>query len=136
MSKIVVPAKEHATRVGPVRAGVQYRIRASGTWHDWWVPTDALGYPSKLIQHWFEHARLVPNANWFALCGALAPSTASDEEVLQSVRSHAFDLSSFVKSGDAWTPAQDGILYVFPNDVYNAYWNNWGEIEIEIEAEA
>src|SRR5262249_28711954 len=128
-------AREHATRVCPVDAGLRYQLRAAGTWKDWFITTDALGYPSTLIQRPFERRRLVPDANWFALCGVLAPPKADADEVLQVVRSQAFDLSTFIASCAAWTPAQSAILYVFPNDLYSAYWNNSGAIEVTVESE-
>lgn len=132
MNTITVRAKDHATQVGLVDAAVRYRIESEGYWKDWWVKTDALGYTSRPLQSVFEKSRIVPAARWFALCGVLAPPTADAEAVLRLVRSQAFDLSSFVATGEWWVPSQTAVLFVFPNDVYGAYWNNSGAIQITV----
>jgi len=135
LATITVSAKDHATRVGLVDAAARYRIESTGHWTDWWVKTDALGYTSKAVQALFEKFRIVPNARWFALCGVLAPPTANNDEVLNLVRTESFDLSPFIATEDWWVPSQTAILFVFPNDVYSAYWNNSGAIEIAVTRE-
>lgn len=112
-----VPAKPLWTDTGLlVQPGQTLGFLASGIWTDWVIQTGPDGFRKPWLKP-FERRRRVPDANWFALCGAL------DE-----------DLATAFIIGSALTRTfqTGGRLSVFANDVPSAYWNNKGAITLDI----
>jgi len=100
-------------------SGRQYRLRAKGTWHDAWISCGPSGYESpNAYMRWFEHLRRAPTQNWFALMGAFDRN----------------DRNAFLIGENAViTPERDCVLLCFANDVPFGYWNNWGEVALQVE---
>lgn len=104
--------------------GHRYRLKATGRWTDFFITCDANGFTSdraprltrgKLKE--YEHRRRAPHENWFTLLGAYGRDDSTlfrigVERILDAER--------------------DGQLVCFANDVWKAYWNNWGEVELEV----
>lgn len=131
-AKVTVQARDHFTKVMPVTAGRRYCLAPNGKWKDWWIETDAIGYPSHGLQRIFERFRICPDQLWFALCGVLAPSVASESDLRAATRAGCLPWTMANRQGDPWIAPEAGYLYVFPNDVYSAYWNNKGSIELTV----
>jgi len=101
-----------------VRAGETYRfvIHSPNSWKDWYHSTCAGGYPSMFLQKPWESGRVIPTANWFALCGEI---TLGERFVIGNGPSqHPFQSS--------------GSLFLFANDHPWSYWNNFGQISVSI----
>jgi hypothetical protein len=105
-------------------AGQRYEMRSTGTWTDFFITRDAEGFTSDeapaltrrlLKKH--EHRRRQPRENWFTLIGAIGREETT-----------AFRI------GTALTFRADrtGELSCFANDVPDAYWNNWGSVELVV----
>lgn len=127
-----VPARQHFTAVMDVVGGRRYVLAAQGRWRDWFIVTDAQGYASQGPQRWFERRRLCPDQPWFALCGVIGAADADDATLRAAVRDHALPWTRETRDGTPWRAPQDGRLYVFPNDVYAAFWNNCGELDLVV----
>jgi len=98
--------------------GATYEFTAHGRWVDLFVPCDASGYPGLSYQNRLRPSLRVPNAPWFALCGAVDR-----------------DLGRAFVIGDRLVHRADfaGRLYCFANDVPGWYWNNWGKVTVFVE---
>jgi hypothetical protein len=101
-----------------VRAGEHYQFKVSppNHWSDWWKPSSADGYPSTFWQKPWEHGRVIPSANWFALCGEIS----RNEQFLIGSDLHDYPCRS------------TGALFLFANDHPLFYWNNCGQISVSI----
>ncbi len=98
--------------------GESYHFKASGKWIDFTNPCDANGYPSNnFILRANEKRRRSPNANWFALIGAI-------ERSQQSFFTIGGEKTKFISNS--------GLFSCFANDVIFMYWNNCGTIELTI----
>jgi hypothetical protein len=101
-----------------VRAGEEYRFTAQSPnqWKDWTRVTCANGYPSMFFQKPLESGRVIPNANWFALCGEIQGG------------------EKFVIGSDpvSHTCQSSGSLFLFANDHPWFYCNNFGQIPVSI----
>ena len=71
--EIAIDSKAQWVDTGIVlEPGVTYLLRASGSWRDASIETDAAGYASvNVFQRVAERLRRMPDAPWFALIGAL-----------------------------------------------------------------
>lgn len=104
-------------------AGQRYEMRSTGTWTDF-ITRDTNGFTSaeaprltrRLLQR-NEHRRRRPHENWFVLIGTIGR-----------------DESTTFRIGTAVTRQADrtGELVCLANDVPNAYWNNWGAVELAV----
>ncbi|WP_257388155.1 hypothetical protein [Tahibacter caeni] len=130
--RLRVPARQHFTPVMDVTGGRRYALAAARTWRDWFIVTDAQGYASRGLQRWFERRRLCPDQPWFALCGVIAAAGADDGALRAAVRAHALPWTRETRDGEPWRAPGDGRLYVFPNDVYAAFWNNSGQLDLVV----
>jgi hypothetical protein len=101
-----------------VRAGENYRFKVNppNNWSDWGKPSSADGYGSTFFQKPWEHGRVIPSANWFALCGEISQN---DRFVIGS-GPHDYLCRS------------TGPLFLFANDHPLFYWNNSGQISVSI----
>ena len=100
-----------------LQAGRVYRLRARGTWQDWFIPCGPDGF-SRAHLRWFEWMRRQPKANWFALIGSIEKSKRD----------------TFVIGSDLrLTAPATGQLYCYANDVPLAYCNNRGYVELDVE---
>ena len=101
-----------------LQRGESYQFEASGRWYDASISTGPDGYPSpNWVLRLLEKLRRSPNANWFALVGAIGQKEAA----------------SFVIGRDATLQiADDGILYCFANDLPVMYWNNSGLVKLTV----
>ena len=97
-----------------VKAGEVYQIRASGTWNDWYINTDANGY-SVWYLNLVGFFKRVPSENYFKLIGAV--NRGSKFAVGKSAQIRV---------------AQSGHLEFFANDVLTFYWNNSGSVNVTI----
>ena len=110
-----IPADERWTRVCDIRQGATYAFTASGRWKDWYIDKAANGYDSAWLKP-FAGLKVMPNAHWFALIGAIDKDKAT-----------AFLI------GDApttWIATRNGVLYCCANDIPWMYWNNSGAVEL------
>lgn len=106
-----------------VREGVEYRLRTEGTWIDLNPPAvDAGGDPNPdpgLVRSLAAFAKRVPSAPYMALLGKIG------------------DGKWFViGNAESLVAERSGRLYCCANDVPGFYWNNKGEIKLEISAAA
>ncbi|MFK7799127.1 MAG: hypothetical protein AB8E82_16865 [Aureispira sp.] len=97
-----------------VKAGEVYEIRASGTWNDWYINTDANGY-----SNWYlglvGFLKRVPSENYFKLIAAV-----------NRQRKYAVGKSASIRV------TESGHLEFFANDVLTFYWNNSGSVYVTI----
>jgi hypothetical protein len=122
--RVTVRAHDLWTDTGlDVVDGAVYECSARGHWWDLFLRSDADGYdtpwwnPTQLLT---EGRRRVPDARWFALCGAVD----RDE-------TRAFVIGTRVQLRLA-----AGRLMCFANDIRGFYWNNHGAVELEIRRTA
>ena len=92
---------------------------AQGRWVDFFLCHGPEGDPSPLayMRH-FEKRRRIPEADWFALIGAVDCDVSS-----------AFVIG---KEKEMMMPVT-GELTCFANDVASMYWNNWGHVELTVK---
>lgn len=129
---VVVKARRRFTPVIDVTLGQRYALTASGSWYDAFIRTDVQGYASWPLQRRFERSRLCPDQPWFALCGVIGAPGASDASLREAVRTQALPWTAKTRAGEPWRAPASGQLYVFPNDVYRAFWNNYGKIDVAV----
>ena|SRR5271166_1611814 len=99
-------------------AGQEYRFTSVGQWIDWYIPSDADGFPSPNAFFWpFEPLRRMPHEQWFTLIGAIDRNPETQFRI--------------GKERTVIVPAT-GMLTCFANDVGYAYWNNIGSLDITI----
>jgi hypothetical protein len=110
-----------------VKEGSKYSfaVPPGQIWTDWFIGTDANGYPRgplPFIQEAFRSKKPLPGKNWFLLIGAIdRPERAP-----------------FCIGGNpAGTAAvrqikSNGELILFANDAKSFYWNNFGRIQVII----
>lgn len=110
--------------------GGQYRfsIKENDTWDDASITCGPSGWETKDLPWYKEHvvkafekSRRLPDANWFALCGAL-----DDEED---------DLFLIGDGSQPYSATRDADLYMFANDVPTRYDNNEGSLKVTITRE-
>ena len=108
-----------------VAAGERYAFRAQGEWTDFTIDASPKGYAtmeapglSRKFLSFFEHARRMPGANWFALIGAIGQDETS-----------AFLIG---ERREDWEATGNGELMCFANDVRMAYFNNCGSVTLTI----
>ena len=114
---VQVAARERWNDTGiDLQRGETYLMRAAGHWCDREIRTDAGGYDSrKLLLRLTTWLRRYPSAKWFTLIGALGPGRAG---------------YFIIGTGCEYLAPEDGRLRCFANDVFLAYGNNTGAIEL------
>jgi hypothetical protein len=101
-----------------LRGGHEFRFNATGHWTDLRYRCEADGYPSmSWLFRRLEWARRVPDAQWFALIGAMDFDRA-DRFVIGKQASYQ--------------PVSDGELLCFANDLWATYFNNHGAVELQV----
>jgi hypothetical protein len=99
-------------------AGETYRFAATGCWIDWFIRHGPGGDPSTIAYlRCLEPLRVMPHAHWFALIGAL------DRDMRTAF---------VIGEGDVWRPESSGELTCFANDVPGFFWNNWGDVRLDV----
>jgi hypothetical protein len=106
-----------------VKKGSKYSfvVPPGQIWTDWFVRTNAEGYPHgplSFIQEAFRSTKPLPNKNWFLLIGAIdrperAPFSIGGTRVVRRMTC-------------------SGELVLFANDAKAFYWNNFGRIQVII----
>jgi hypothetical protein len=106
-----------------VKEGSQYSfvIPSGQIWTDWFIRTDANGYPHgplPIIQEAFRSTKPLPDDNWFLLAGAI----------------NRPDHTPFPIGGNPVEKRMpsNGELILFANDAKLFYWNNFGRIQVII----
>lgn len=102
-----------------VKAGSGVRIHAEpgSKWIDWFIECGPDGY-EKFWLNPFRWSRRVPDAPWFALICCIDRDLPS-----------AFIVGS---GTDCYIPPRDGTLFFFSNDAPFAYWNNKGQVKLQV----
>ena len=85
-------------------------------WLDWHTECGPEGYNSFKLQYW-ECLRRIRHARWFNLIGTL-----------DRCARHPM----IFKHGAKHVAHKRGELFFFANDVWFMYWNNHGEIEVDV----
>lgn len=129
---VSVVAKAKYTAIGRVQAGKAYVVTARGEWRDWVICTDARGFDSTWVMRWGEARRRHPEARWFALVGVITATTTPPEDD-QHALVKPIDLSPYLAPGVPWISPASGTLFVFANDMPSMYWNNHGEIRVQLD---
>lgn len=113
-----ISARRFWNRTGiVVEPSATHRLTAEGRWWDWLIACDAGGYALAMLR-WAEAKRRVPDARWFALCGAIEGPT----ERRFVIGRHAA----------RWRPPEAGELMCFANDLPSMYFNNWGCVDLSV----
>ena len=133
--RVEVFARDKNTFMAEVIAGQSYRVSAEGCWIDWRIRTDARGFQSPFYLKPFERFRRLPEANWFALVGFIAPKPLASRDQISPPDFALFDMSPYVDGASRWTCPNSGCLHVFANDVSTAYRNNKGSISLSFANE-
>ena len=131
---VEVHARHRNTPVAHVVYGHRYRLTATGEWWDLWNDAGACGYNSVWYMKRFEHRRRLPEADWFALAGFIAPAALEHRRETEPLGTPCFDLSPYVSGRPDWVAPATGVLHVFANDLTCLYWNNWGHIALQVVA--
>ncbi len=98
-----------------LQAHGEYHIKASGTWTDFYIATDANGFERKHLRP-FKRFKRHPDAHWFALMGSIGKESPY-----------------FLVGPDLLLkPDKEGELFLFANDLPAMYWNNRGSLSITI----
>lgn len=98
--------------------GQTYSFEATGEWRDARRRCGPDGYPSpNWILRSAEHCRRVPGENWFSLIGSLDSNPLTAFVIGKSNRIAVVDT---------------GVLTCFANDVAFMYWNNSGNLNLQI----
>jgi hypothetical protein len=114
-----------------VKKGSKYSfvVPPGQIWTDWFIGTDANGYPHgplPFIQEAFRSTKPFPDKNWFLLTGAIdRPEHAP------------FPIGGNPVGTPVGTPVErkmtsNGELILFANDAKSFYWNNFGRIQVII----
>jgi hypothetical protein len=100
-------------------SGEEYDLRATGTWTDWYISSDADGFESPgFLQKVFESRRRAPRERWFCLMGSIGKNSRS-----------LFRIGSGVHQ----VAKASGRLFCFANDVSSFYQNNKGSIQLTVK---
>ncbi|PKP08054.1 MAG: hypothetical protein CVU09_17550 [Bacteroidetes bacterium HGW-Bacteroidetes-4] len=93
----------------------EYHIKATGTWTDFYISTDAHGFERNHLRP-FKRFKRQPDAHWFALMGSIGKESPY-----------------FLVGADLLLkPDKAGELFLFANDMPAMYWNNRGSLSITI----
>lgn len=122
---ITVPAKQrwyHTEYMLERDASYYFSVPAGQTWKDWFVKNGPAGGTTAIQRPLRGHLRFPPDrdprAEFFSLIGTIDESLA-----------HAF----LIGAGPcAFTAPISGELVCFANDIWPAYWNNRGEMQLTI----
>ena len=100
--------------------GESFEFACAGRWVDWTIECGPEGYPGTWAQRWAQAFRRKRDAPWFCVIGALD-------------RNHHWLFA--IGSGGVWTNTTGRLapLYAFANDVPGFYWNNRGEVQLDIK---
>lgn len=115
----------NATRIA-VTPGMrlQFLIPPGQVWTDFYIQTDALGYPHgplALVQECFAPTKPLPDKNWFALTGAYDHPNC-----------FPFVIGRCGEKPVTVCVEHSGELVLSPNDARSFYWNNFGRIQVVI----
>jgi len=118
MTRLVVPARKPFFDTGlDVATGQVLQVRGEGTWTDLWLRSGPEGYPTPGYMRRYEPQLRCLGARFFELIGCID----RDES------------TNFPIGGrPSVTATATGRLYLFANDLPGFYWNNWGELRVEI----
>ena len=117
---LVVAARDRWSSVISVEAGRQYTFGARGIWIDAYIKCGPEGYSVWWLRL-FEPLRVLPTANWFCLVGRFDRDERDVPAMMIEIGARC-----------TWTAAADGKITFFANDVPGMYWNNRGEVALEI----
>lgn len=105
-----------------LQVGDSYVMSAAGQWWDAGIQTNPAGYESPNgVLRFAERWRRLRDARWFALVGSI---------------SRRSDVLFLIGSGCVYSPTRAGQLTCFANDVWVAYLNNSGAIELSIRRDS
>ena len=101
-----------------LEAGRTYDIKVVSVsgWKDAWIATDPAGFESRFLTK-FEFLRRYKPSPWLQLLGSVG---RDDRTVFP------------IGWGTEITPETSGELHAFANDAVGFYWNNSGELRVEI----
>src|SRR5215831_2225540 len=72
VGKTIIKAHSDWNRTGILLTpGERFLLAANGRWVDFFLCHGPAGDPGRGYMRLFEHCKRIPNANWFALIGAL-----------------------------------------------------------------
>lgn len=117
-----------------LKKGRTYQFTSTGTWTDWFMKCDAdgplpgwkRGFMSRFADRLRFSPATDPKAHYFSLIGCIGRGDGT------TLPQH-----SFLIGGQAILKAPaSGILHVFANDDRNAYWNNYGSIELAVSEQS
>lgn len=118
VSKAIIRARETWNETGILlEKGKTYHFIAHGQWTDGIITTSADGY-RVLPLIFFEGFRRAPEANWFALIGTIGKTEKT---------------RFLIGSETRYSPPESGPLYCFANNAPLFYWNNFGELVLEVQ---
>jgi hypothetical protein len=129
--RATIKVEEKWNKTGIVlEKGKTYKLEARGTWIDKDYEVDANGFTTKeycdkqhpdvltrILMEFLENIRRIPHANWFALIGTIGKTT----------KTHLI-----IGTEKTYKAPGGGELFCYANDVFFAYGNNKGELELEI----
>ena len=126
-ANVSIASRPRAVSTGlQLQSGRSYAVRARGEWTDWFIRTDADGYESP---NWYmrlaERYRRMPHARWFALVCCIGKPPAKGEAA--GPHCHVTGSSSRI------TASASAELQCFANDMWTMYWNNRGQVTVEVE---
>jgi len=114
---VAVPARPRWTATGlRLERGGHYRLAAAGRWTDGFITCGPEGYERALLAP-LRRFRRAPGAPWFQLMGALDADAA-----------RPFPIGA----GCTLSPAHDGELACFANDLCVMAWNNRGAVTLQV----
>lgn len=114
--EIYAKCKWNSTQI-EISESEEYIFSAFGAWKDLTIKTDADGYTNSYMKL-FDAIKRAKKYQWFALIGSL--NQIKNEYFLIGKNNKI----AFVNSG---------ILYCFANDVNGFYWNNFGNITLQVK---
>jgi hypothetical protein len=120
--QVAIDSRAHWVDTGVlIVAGATYELRATGTWRDASIDTDASGYASaNIFQRLTERLRRMPDAPWFALIGAI---------------DRREDTQFVIGTASRFRATASGQLTCFANDLRGFYFNNSGNVILTVEQE-
>lgn len=100
-----------------ISEGEEYEFTAIGKWTDFTITKDADGYTNSYMRL-FDAKKRARHHQWFALMGSLNKNE---------------DRYYLIGKNNKIPFNENGILYCFANDVKGFYWNNFGNITLQVK---
>ncbi|MDH5730927.1 MAG: hypothetical protein OEZ58_18215 [Gammaproteobacteria bacterium] len=120
-SATIVASIRHNRTGLSVSEGEVYQFQSQGYWIDKKYPSDATGFNNPFLDIVFGEMKRVPNGKFFSL---ICEVGQYNREII--------NIGELIETNRHYTAKRSGELICYANDVYYAYCNNKGSVDLSV----